>query len=409
MDRLEPDTNEATYELLERHSVLETPYINNGNYHFQIIRELILQSTTSLVFSVIGSFLTGLMLNYIKTLISFQAFPILFILIPILLNLIGCLEMNLTSRLSTFANMGKLDTLEAQQTIIKRNLIILQMQSIGAGLLSGIIAFIFGCILPSLKQKSQLDFFVHDKSNELEKHGFSDQKLTLFKLQEKTLFKFFILIASSIMTGCISSAILGALISILVILALKFRVDPDNILTPIASSFGDLISVSIFCLVSVIFVSFFGLYTLIFFLSLILLFSIFIITNIINTYPITPTTWIPLLISLLITCGSGILFEKYIYFYSGIAFMIPISQGLSGNIGCIYASRVSTSLQMKNQQYKEIKWITITTLFFINFIFQVGFLIIIHQTKILSMNLTFIFVYQIITGILVSFKEHTSI
>lgn len=118
-------------------------------------------------------------------------------------------------------------------------------------------------------------------------------------------------------------------------------------------------------------------------------------------YPITPTTWIPLLISLLITCGSGILFEKYIYFYSGIAFMIPISQGLSGNIGCIYASRVSTALQMKNQQYKEIKWITIATLFFINFIFQIGFLIFIHQAKILSINLTFIFVYQTITGIVV--------
>lgn len=100
--------------------------------------------------------------------------------------------------------------------------------------------------------------------------------------------------------------------------------------------------------------------------------------------------------------------------------MIPISQGLSGiqyhcypisnssmilgNIGCIYASRVSTALQMKNQQYKEIKWITIATLFFINFIFQIGFLIFIHQAKILSINLTFIFVYQTITGIVVSFK-----
>lgn len=97
--------------------------------------------------------------------------------------------------------------------------------------------------------------------------------------------------------------------------------------------------------------------------------------------------------------------------------MIPISQGLSGiqyhcypisnssmilgNIGCIYASRVSTALQMKNQQYKEIKWITIATLFFINFIFQIGFLIFIHQAKILSINLTFIFVYQTITGIVV--------
>lgn len=266
--------------------------------------------------------------------------------------------------------MGKLNTPAIRQNIFKRNLIILQLQSVVVGILSGITAFVFQ--------------YIHHPSNQ-------------------TIFKLMLLITSSIMTGCISCTILGSLISVLIIFALKWEVDPDNILTPIASSFGDLISIIIFSIISVVFVSFFNIYLLTISLILITIVFIFILTEVINTpiNQITLTSWVPLLISLFITSGSGILFENYVYLYHGIAFMIPINQGLSSNIGSIYASRISTALQMKNKKYKETKWTIIATLFCINLFFQAGFLFIIYKLKILSMNITFIITYQIISGCVV--------
>ncbi|KAG5438711.1 hypothetical protein PCANB_002431 [Pneumocystis canis] len=338
MSTFAPETN-FTYELFERVSadvpnmcLLETSW-----GHLHTVYELAIQSSASLIFSVFGSFLTGLMLNFIQNLFIFQTYPILFVLIPILLNLIGCLEMNLTSRLSTLANMGQLDTQDAQYTTITKQLILLQLQAITVGIISGLIAFLL-----SLIHESRYLF----------------QNIHQLQPENKPFFKLSLLIASSVATGCISSIILGSLISILVIFALRLNINPDNILTPIASSFGDLISIGTFSIILVIFISLLHLYLLVIFL-IFLIISILIIARLTETQfnQITSSTWIPLLISLLITSGSGILFENYVYQYHAMAFMMPICQGLNGNIGCIYASRISTALQMKNKKYKETRWV----------------------------------------------------
>ncbi|KAG4304028.1 hypothetical protein PORY_002551 [Pneumocystis oryctolagi] len=235
MNTTAPETNFA-YELLERTStdVPGTCLFEKPWRHLHTVYELSVQSSASLILSVFGSILTGFMLNHIQNLFVFQNYPLLFILIPILLNLIGCLEMNLTSRLSTLANMNLLDTHDAQRTIISKQLILLQVQIIVSGTVSGLIAFILNCI-----HKQQ-----YQKHNQL-------------------LFKLSLLIASSITTGCISSAILGTLVSLLVIFSLKLNINPDNILTPIASSFGDLISISTFAVISTVFASIFHFYSLI--------------------------------------------------------------------------------------------------------------------------------------------------
>ncbi|KAG5513193.1 hypothetical protein PMAC_001563 [Pneumocystis sp. 'macacae'] len=374
-----------TYELLDRTSgdIPDTCLLNEPRKHLHVVYELAVQSSASLILSVFGSVLTGFMLNFVQKFPIFQNYPSLFILIPILLNLIGCLEMNLTSRLSTLANMDLLNTHDARRTIISKQLILLQVQTITVGTISGLVAFLFSYIHESYNKPQNISLLQHQTHNQF--------------------LKLFILISTSVATGCISSVVLGALVSLLVIFSLQFNVNPDNILTPIVSSFGDLISISTFSILSTIFVSLFRLYSLVIFIILVIAIFFFIITRLNETQlnQIALSTWIPLFISLLITSGSGILFENYVYRYHAIAFMLPICQGLNGNIGCIYASRISTALQMKNTKYKEIKWTIIITLFCINLLFQTAFLLTIYKMKILFLTLTFIIIYQLISGCVV--------
>jgi len=63
--------------------------------------ELISQSAPSLLAAVIGSAMTGVVFDQVQYWPAFVRIGELFILVPVLLNLKGCLEMNLASRLST--------------------------------------------------------------------------------------------------------------------------------------------------------------------------------------------------------------------------------------------------------------------------------------------------------------------
>jgi hypothetical protein len=63
--------------------------------------ELVTQSTPSLFAAVVGSVMTGFVFDQVQFWPAFVRIQELFILVPVLLNLKGCLEMNLASRLST--------------------------------------------------------------------------------------------------------------------------------------------------------------------------------------------------------------------------------------------------------------------------------------------------------------------
>lgn len=71
-----------------------------------IALELITQSTPSLLCAIIGSVMTGVVFDQVQFWPAFVRIGELFILVPILLNLKGCLEMNLASRLSTSVTPG---------------------------------------------------------------------------------------------------------------------------------------------------------------------------------------------------------------------------------------------------------------------------------------------------------------
>ena len=99
----------TTHDSPERREVVDLvqPSIFSFSYKFhrhkslKIALELITQSAPSLLCAVIGSIATGVVFDQVQFWVAFTRIEELFILVPILLNLKGCLEMNLASRLST--------------------------------------------------------------------------------------------------------------------------------------------------------------------------------------------------------------------------------------------------------------------------------------------------------------------
>ena len=73
----------------------------------------------------------------------------LIMIIPVILNLKGNLEMNLSARLGTAANIGELDKPSVRRAIITGNLTLLQVQATVVSFVAAVVAFALGHIIPS--------------------------------------------------------------------------------------------------------------------------------------------------------------------------------------------------------------------------------------------------------------------
>lgn len=72
----------------------------------------------------------------------------LIMIIPVILNLKGNLEMNLSARLGTAANMGALDDPTARRQIILGNLSLLQVQATVVSFVAACVSLILGLLIP---------------------------------------------------------------------------------------------------------------------------------------------------------------------------------------------------------------------------------------------------------------------
>merc|ERR1719167_1913753 len=85
----------------------------------------------------------GVLLDNVKDWDVFNQTPELFILVPALLGLKGNLEMTLASRLSTMANMGRLDGPAAgTMEVYRSNLALIQFQAVVVGTLAAVFAMV---------------------------------------------------------------------------------------------------------------------------------------------------------------------------------------------------------------------------------------------------------------------------
>ena len=72
----------------------------------------------------------------------------LIMIIPVVLNLNGNLEMNLSARLATAANIGEFDDPIVRRSMIIGNLALLQVQTVSVSFVAACIALILGRFVP---------------------------------------------------------------------------------------------------------------------------------------------------------------------------------------------------------------------------------------------------------------------
>ena len=112
--------------------------------------------------------------------------------------------------------------------------------------------------------------------------------------------------------------------------------------------------------------------------------------------------WVPILIAMVISSLAGVVLERYVGEYKGVALLTPVLIGLSGNLGSIYASRISTSLHGETKENcNVVEW----TLLAMNIPIQVIFLIIIWAFQMGELRYTgwFFFAYFLVSMICVSY------
>ncbi|KAJ2691682.1 Histone acetyltransferase, partial [Coemansia spiralis] len=176
----------------------------------QVVHELIVEVLPALLVSVAGSVLAGYILGQIKDYRAFKRIPALFILATVLLNLKSNIELNMSARLSTQANLGVFDNKEEGIAVMRSNMELLLLQSAIVGGSVGLISSALS-LLPGKRASDG---------------GFWEQAA--------------VLLASGVGCSVVGSSVIGLLISATVFASHACGVDPDNIGTPIASSFGDM-------------------------------------------------------------------------------------------------------------------------------------------------------------------------
>lgn len=128
-------------------------------------------------------------------------------LTPPLLGLKGNIEMTYASRLATLAHFGKMDDAKNVFTIFGSNMALVQTQAI--------IVSLFATMITVVSESIRCQFHFGDSH---------------------------ILAGSAVGAATCSSIVLCSVIIGMVMLARKLRINPDNVMSPLASSLGDLIT-----------------------------------------------------------------------------------------------------------------------------------------------------------------------
>ncbi|XP_044041304.1 solute carrier family 41 member 2 isoform X1 [Siniperca chuatsi] len=266
-----------------------------------------------------GTVSAGMVLDIVQHWEAFQYITEIFILVPALLGLKGNLEMTLASRLSTAVNVGKMDSPIEKWNLIIGNLALKQVQATVVGFLAAIAAVVLGWI-PEGK----------------------------FQMSHAVL-----LCSSSVATAFIASLLQGIIMVGVIVGSKKTGINPDNVATPIAASFGDLITLAILAWISQ------GLYKCLdsypyvsslvcaFFMSLTPLWIV-----ISSKHPASRTLlysgWEPVITAMVISSIGGLILDKTVSDpnLAGIVVYTPVINGIGGNLVAIQSSRISTHLHL---------------------------------------------------------------
>ncbi|KAI9490003.1 hypothetical protein BDB00DRAFT_570839 [Zychaea mexicana] len=324
---IQPDTTTACQDTntTDDHSSI----INNvRSSELSSAARLAAQALPSLLMSVVGLVAAGWMMDVFQHWDVFVQVSELFILVPVLLNLKGNLEMNLAARFSTSANLGDLDHPDTRNALIWGNLSLIQVQALIAGSIAGVFSFLLGIL---------------EHPNE-----------------PATVSECILIISSSMISAAVSSLVLGVFMCLLIIVSRKLEIDPDNIACPMASSLGDVVTLGILAgCAQALLASVDSMLSLCLFFVMVCSIPFFARAVWRNKHvkELLYSGWSPIIFAMLISSFAGLVLERYVEQFKGLAMLTPILCGLAGNLGSIYASRISTCLHAGAQeQYTLVEW-----------------------------------------------------
>ncbi|WVF69743.1 hypothetical protein IAT40_004522 [Kwoniella sp. CBS 6097] len=320
------------------------------------LRSLLFEATPSLLLALVGLVFTGELLEHLARWRVFRRVDELFILVPMIGNLKGNLEMCLSARLGTSANIGELDHRKTRRAMLLANMTLLGLQALLISSLAAVISFVLGL------------FTIHRLGDQPNNNGLpSNATLPIPIGPEEPLDpglamageewhegytrpgwkQLVMVLATGMGAAGISSAVLGSFMGSLIVVSRWFGADPDNITPPLAACLGDLLTLFILALLGTALVG--AMDTVIPLLAVIVMsiaagwFTRRVMRNewVKN---VAKGGWVPLIGAMLISSGTGMVLAKGVGKYRGFALLAISMTGLTGSMGAIHANRLSTSL-----------------------------------------------------------------
>ncbi|CAB3379647.1 Hypothetical predicted protein [Cloeon dipterum] len=310
-----PPEQPDTYGSLVSVMPTSDPPASFQNYKTESCWSTTLQVSVPFFIAGIGTIGAGLMLGMVSQWEVFKEVSELFILVPALLGLKGNLDMCLASRLSTQVNIGNMVSAKDIWSQILGNIALVQVQSIIAAFIVAIFAVCIGIVM-----NGSFEW----------KHGL-------------------LLAAAGIITATTSCFVLDFVMIAVIMISHKLRVNPDNIATPLAASFGDVVSITVLANVakflfkyhdSLLYVTPGILVSYLLFLPL----WIYIVIKQKHTKHVLTTGWTPVLSALFISGLGGLVLGSVATLFPGFVVFQPIINGIGGNLVSVQASRISTFL-----------------------------------------------------------------
>eukprot|EP00442_Polarella_glacialis_P036042 CAMPEP_0115163396 /NCGR_PEP_ID=MMETSP0227-20121206/72488_1 /TAXON_ID=89957 /ORGANISM="Polarella glacialis, Strain CCMP 1383" /LENGTH=398 /DNA_ID=CAMNT_0002575701 /DNA_START=48 /DNA_END=1240 /DNA_ORIENTATION=+ len=245
-----------------------------------------------------GMVAAGLLLSDVRRWTVFEDVRPLMILVPALLGLKGNLEMTLASRLATHANLGDLDEGDTLVSIVLGNLALVQCQAITVGFLAALVA----------------------------------GAMSLLEQEEVTV-----------------QLVLSSIMILLVLVAYRAGLDPDNIASPIAGMLGDCCTLGLLAFIASIFWDTrtdwkeLQVWVLLLYCLAVPFFAR-VANNCKHTSVILRSGWTPIIVSMFISSLGGLILKHSVKSFHGLSRFAPVMNGAGGNLAAVHASRISTEL-----------------------------------------------------------------
>ncbi|XP_056649191.1 solute carrier family 41 member 1-like isoform X2 [Diorhabda sublineata] len=264
----------------------------------------------------IGTIGAGTVLATVTTYKVFADIRALYVLVPALLGLKGNLDMCLSSRLSTHANLGNMEDRKEIFRMVIGNIVLVQIQAI-----------VCSCIV---------SLFATGVSAAV--NGSFNWNHTL------------LLATASTLTATMSCFVLDIVLVTVIILSHKLKLNPDNLATPLAASIGDLVSLMVLSSWARILYKIHDTYPwlmlviLIGYISILLPVWISVVKKNKYTKDILTQGWVPVITALLISGCGGLILDIGVDKFRGYTIFQPIINGIGGNLVSVQVSRTSTML-----------------------------------------------------------------